>query len=154
PQKLQQIKENPQADDILSRLLKTPFPPSVGFGMDRLGVNVGGFLVGAVGTTSQAGAQALDVLLERPVPPAGAKEAAGKGGGGRLEGYVWEAMRFNPIFPYLARLSAQESPLARGTDRETTIPAGTVVLSLTRSAMFDADEFSHPEEFQPRRPYY
>jgi cytochrome P450 len=154
PQKLQQIKDDPRADDILSRLLKTPFPPSVGFGMDRLGVNVVGFLVGAVETTSQAVAQALDVLLDRPIHLAGAKQAAEKGDDELFEGYVWEAMRFNPIFPYLARISAQEYTLAKGTDRETTIPAGTVVLSLTRSAMFDADEFSRPEEFQPRRPYY
>jgi cytochrome P450 len=153
-QKLRQIKENPQADDVLSRILKTPFPPSVGFGMERLGVNVVGLLVGAVETTSQAVAQALDVLLERPIHLAGAKEAAGKGDDELFNGYVWEAMRFNPIFPYLARISAEEYTLAKGTDRETTIPAGTIILSLTKSAMFDADQFSRPEEFQPRRPYY
>jgi cytochrome P450 len=63
-------------------------------------------------------------------------------------------MRFDPIFPYLARISSQEYTLAKGTDREATIPAGTTVLALTRSAMFDADEFSQPDEFQPRRPSY
>jgi cytochrome P450 len=154
PAKLKQIKENPQSDDILSRILKTPFPPGVGFGMDRLGVNVVGLLVGAVETTSQAVAQALDVLLSRPEQLAGAKAAAEKGDDALFSGYVWEAMRFNPIFPYLARIAAEEYTLAKGTDRETTIPTGTIVLSLTRSAMFDADEFSRPDEFQPRRPYY
>jgi cytochrome P450 len=154
PQKLQQIQTNPQSDDILSRILRTPFSPSVGFGMDRLGVNVVGFLVGAVETTSQAVAQALDVLLDRPIHLEGAKQAAAKGDDELFNGYVWEAMRFDPIFPYLARFSDEEYTLAKGTDRETTLPAGTTVLSLTRSAMFDADEFARPEEFQPRRPYY
>lgn len=154
PERLQQLKENPQLDDILSRVLKTPFPPSVGFGMERVGVNVVGFLVGAVETTSQAVAQALDELLKRPIHLAAAKQAAEKGDDELFSGYVWEAMRFHPIFPYLARISSQDYTLAKGTPRETTIPAGTVVLSLTWSAMFDPDEFERPDEFQPRRPYY
>jgi cytochrome P450 len=154
PERLGQLKANPQLDDILSRILKTPFPPSVGFGMDRLGVNVVGFLVGAVETTSQAVAQALDELLKRPIHLAEAKQAAEKGDDELFNGYVWEAMRFHPIFPYLARISSQDYTLAKGTTRESSIPAGTVVLSLTWSAMFDSDEFPLSDEFQPRRPYY
>jgi cytochrome P450 len=154
PQKLQQLKENPQLDDIISRILRTPFPPSVGFGSDRWGVNIVGMLVGAVETTSQAVAQALDELLKRPIYLAEAKQAAEKGDDELFDGYVWEAMRFHPIFPYLARISTRDYTVAKGTPREATIPAGTVVLSLTWSAMFDPDEFPRPYEFQPRRPYY
>jgi cytochrome P450 len=154
PERLGQLKANPQLDDILSRILKTPFPSSIGFGMDRLGVNVVGFLVGAVETTSQAVAQALDELLKRPIYLAEAKQAAEKGDDELFNGYVWEAMRFHPIFPYLARISTQDYTIAKGTTRESTIPAGTVVLSLTWSAMFDSNEYALPDEFQPRRPYY
>jgi cytochrome P450 len=154
PERIQALKQNPASDDILSRLLKTTFPPGVGFGMDRLGVNAVGLLVGAVETTSQAVAQAMDELLDRPVHLAGAKEAALKGDQQLFDGYVWEAMRFHPIFPYLFRVAAEDYTLAKGTKRERTIPAGTVVLALTWSAMFDADEFARPYEFQPRRPYY
>jgi cytochrome P450 len=154
PQKLQQLKENSQLDDIIARMLKTPFPPSVGFGADRWGVNIFGLLVGAVETTSQAVAQAVDELLKRPSYLEQARQAALKGDDELLAGYVWEAMRFHPIFPYLFRIALEDYTLAKGTDRETTVPAGTVVLALTWSAMFDADEFPRPYEFQPRRPYY
>jgi cytochrome P450 len=154
PQKLQQLKENPQLDDVISRMLKTPFPPSVGFGVDRWGVNIVGLLVGAVETTSQAVSQAVDELLKRPIYLEQARQAALKGNDELLAGYVWEAMRFHPIFPYLFRISTEDYTLAKGTDREKTIPAGTVVLALTWSAMFDGDEFPRAYEFQPDRPYY
>ena len=83
-----------------------------------------------------------------------AKQAAQKGDDELFAGYVWEAMRFHPIFPYLSRISTEDYTLAKGTDRARTIPAGTVVLALTWSAMFDPAEFPLPDEFQPRRPYY
>ena len=54
-----------------------------------------------------------------------------------FDGYVWEALRFAPIAPYVFRLSNRDYTIAPGTDRETTIPAGTTVLALTQSAMFD-----------------
>jgi cytochrome P450 len=154
PRKLQQLKENPQLDDVISRILKTPFPPSVGFGVDRWGVNIVGLLVGAVETTSQAVAQAVDELLKRPIYLEQARQAAEKGDDELFAGYVWEAMRFHPIFPYLSRISTVDYTLAKGTARAKTIPAGTVVLALTWSAMFDPDELPLPDEFQPRRPYY
>jgi cytochrome P450 len=154
PQRIQELKEGKARDDVLTRLLSTKFPPGVGFGPDRLGVNAVGLLVGAVETTSQAVAQAMDELLKRPVHLAAAREAASKGDQALFDGCVWEAMRFHPIFPYLCRLAAEDYTLAKGTPREQTIPAGTVVLALTWSAMFDPDEFARPYEFQPRRPYY
>jgi cytochrome P450 len=154
PQRVQELKQNPARDDVLSRLLKTSFPPTVGFGPDRLGVNAVGLLVGAVETTSQAVAQAMDELLKRPIHLAAARDAALKGDQQLFDGYVWEAMRFHPIFPYLCRVAAEDYTLAKGTSREHTVPAGTGVLALTWSAMFDPDEFARPYEFQPRRPYY
>ena len=79
-------------------------------------------------TTSQAVAQAVDELLKRPIYLEQAKQAAQKGDDELFAGYVWEAMRFHPIFPYLSRISTEDYTLAKGTDRARTVPAGTVVL--------------------------
>jgi len=52
-------KEQPPADGIVTRMLRTSYPETVDFDLQRLGLNAGGLLVGAVETTSQAVAQAL-----------------------------------------------------------------------------------------------
>jgi cytochrome P450 len=133
PERLQQLKENPQLDDILSRILRTPFPPSVGFGMERVGVNVVGFLVGAVETPSQAVAQALDELLKRPIHLAGAKQAAEKGDDELFSGYVWEAMRFHPSSPIWPGSQARTTPWPRGRPaRPPSPPARSSCHSLGR----------------------
>ncbi|HTJ97154.1 MAG TPA: cytochrome P450, partial [Rhodocyclaceae bacterium] len=52
------------------------------------------------------------------------------------------------------RQSASEYTVGRGTDRATTIPAGSYVLPLTMSAMFDSHIFERPDEFIPQRNWY
>jgi cytochrome P450 len=139
-------------DDILSRLLRTNFPPGVGFGMDRVVINTGGLLIGAVETTSLAVVYSLEQLLKRPVYLEGARRAAAAGDDERLAGHVWEALRFKPFLPYLVRKTSVDYTLARGSKRQRTIPAGTTVLALTMSAMFDPDWTCLPREFHPDRP--
>ena len=47
--------------------------------------------------------------------------------------YVWEALRFHPISPYMFRVAERDYVLARGTERETVIEKGTHVLPLVGS---------------------
>jgi len=58
----------------------------------------------------------------------------------------------------LNNLSSFRVPLhytiAKGTDRETTIPKGTNVLTLTQSAMFDTYAYDNPDEFNSDRNWY
>ena len=67
---------------------------------------------------------------------------------------VWEALRFVPISPYMFRQASQAYSIAKGTKHETKIEAGTNVLVLTQSAMFDPYANSDPDKFQPGRNLY
>jgi cytochrome P450 len=140
----------PPPDDIVTRMMRTTFPSEVGFDLVRLGVNVGGLLIGTIETTAQATVQTIQFLLRRPDLLVQAKNAAGLENTDLFDSMVWEALRFVPISPYMFRQSAAEYTIAKGTSRETTIPPGTNVLALTQSAMFDEKAFEDPGTFRAR----
>jgi cytochrome P450 len=104
-----------------------------------------------VETTSQAAAQVIDELLRRPKILNDARIAAREDNLSRFDGYVWEALRFQPISPYMFRLTAKTHVLGRGKGYETTLEAGDVVLPLVQSAMFDDTRFPEPNSFDPTR---
>ncbi|RLT94000.1 cytochrome P450 [Ketobacter sp.] len=141
-------------DDIVQRMLLTCFAENVDFPLERLGANIGGLLVGTVETTSQAVAQTVRFFLEQPDLLAQARQAAASPDPEHFDAMVWEALRFVPISPFLFRQLSQEYTIARGTDRQTTIPKGTNVLMLTQSAMFDDYCHLNPEQFIPQRNWY
>ena len=58
-----------------------------------------------------------------------------------------EALRFNPVFPVLPRYCVRSTTLARGTPRETEIPAGSNVVVSPLGAMFDPEVVTDPERF-------
>jgi cytochrome P450 len=151
-QRAEELKTNPQRDDVVSRLLKSRLTETIGFGMDRVISCTIGLLIGAVETTSLAIIHVIDQLLSRPVHLEGARMAARTGNDELLDRYVWEALRFRPFIPYLTRQTSQDYTIARGTERQHTIPAGTTVLALTMSAMFDPNFIWLPREFRTDRP--
>lgn len=142
------------SDDIVARMLKGTYPDAVDFDIKRLGINAGGLLIGAIETTSQAVAQIIQFLLERPDLLSKAVDAAQTSDLKAFDNIVWEALRFVPIAPYLFRKSASEYTVAKNTDHTTTISPGTYVLPLTLSAMFDPKAFESPDEFIPERNWY
>lgn len=141
-------------DDIVKRMLRTAFAEQVDFPLTRIGVNAGGLLIGAVETTSQAVAQVIQFFIDRPELLAQAKAASSETDTSKIDGMVWEALRFVPISPYMFRQVSQDYTIAKGTDRETTIPKGTNVLTLTQSAMFDTYAYDNPDEFNADRNWY
>jgi len=141
-------------DDIVKRMLRTTFAEQVDFPLTRIGVNAGGLLIGAVETTSQAVAQVIQFFIDRPELLAQAKSASSETDTTKIDGMVWEALRFVPISPYMFRQVSQDYTIAKGTDRETTIPKGTNVLTLTQSAMFDTYAYDNPDEFNADRNWY
>jgi len=151
---LQGKTHEPLGDDIVTRLLRNNFPDAMQLDLKRLGVNAGGLLIGAIETTSQAVAQTIQYLLASPTWCAHAKTAAQKDDPTEFDALVWEALRFVPIAPYLFRKSAAEFTVGQGTDYATTIPAGTYVLPVTQSAMFDPRAYANPDEFIPNRNWY
>jgi cytochrome P450 len=137
--------------DPVSRLVRLSQSGAVQFDTKRVILNVGGLLIGAVETTSNAVINALSTLLAQPAQLAKARAAATKDDPAEFDGYVWEALRFAPAFPYFFRTCAQPSVLAAGTAFETEIKPGTTVLALTHSAMFDPTAFPNPNTFDPAR---
>ena len=147
-------KNHTLRDDIVTRMVRTAYPGAVDFDIKRLGINAGGLLIGAIETTSQAVAQVIQYLLDHPVWLARAKSAAPADNPAEFDAIVWEALRFVPISPYLFRQAASDYTVAKGTDHATTIPAGTYVLPVTQSAMFDPKAFENPDQFLPGRNWY
>ncbi len=136
-------------DDVFSRLLREA--PEAGLYDSRILANLVGLLVGAGETISQAVVQTLEQLLSRPNVREDAADAARAEDPAAFDGYVWEALRMNPINPVLLRVCEHDDLLAPGTDCETPVTAGTKVLACTSSAMFDADVVPDPDTFDPAR---
>lgn len=141
-------------EDIFTRLIKTRFASDVPFDEERIITNVAGLMIGSIETTSQALVQALEQILLRPDIFKEALQAAQANDNQKFDRYVWEALRFNPMNPFIFRFCEQDYTLASGTPRATRIPAKTVVYAATASAMFDANELPDPEQFSIDRPNY
>lgn len=146
----EELKAGRKNDDVVTRLLRLALSGAVAFDVPRVVLNVGGLLIGAVETTSQAVIHILAELLERPAVLAEAKAAAGEPAA--FDGFAFEALRFRPISPYMFRFCERETRLAAGTDHETRVRPGTIVLPLVQAAMFDAAAVAEPERFDPARP--
>ena len=107
--------------DPVSRLLILSSSKALKFDPSRVVLNVGGLLIGAVETTSHAAVNALAMLMERPDDLAGARAAAAQDDPAAVDGFVFEALRFNPPFPYFLRICEQDTALSRGGAHETGI---------------------------------
>lgn len=142
-------------DDMVKRMLRSAFAKEVDFDIARIGVNAGGLLIGAIETTEQAVAQVIEYFLAtRPDLLADAKRKAAQDDPADFDAMVWEALRFVPISPYLFRRTSADYIAAKGTSRETLIPADTNVLLVTQAAMFDAYAYQNPDAFDPKRNWY
>jgi cytochrome P450 len=142
------------ADDVLHRCLEMQ---AIGTpGMDDLGIRnyLIGFVIGAIPTLSAAATQIVDELLNRPEQLALAQAAARGRKQGEFEGFVFEALRYQPLNPVLYRRAVRQTTIARGTWRAMTIPAGTMVLASNYSAMFDPMQVEHADRFWPGRPWH
>ncbi|SFK30238.1 cytochrome P450 [Methylocapsa palsarum] len=137
--------------DPVTRLLELSSSGAVKFDLRRVIENVAGLLIGAVETTSHAVVNALDFLISRPDDLAKARAAALGENTAAVDGYVFEAIRFRPAFPYFFRTCEEDAVLGRGEAYETAVPKGTTVLAVTQSGMFDPKAMSHPDEFDAGR---
>ena len=117
----------------------------------RVVLNAGGLLIGAVETTSHAVINALAGLMERPDVLPQARAAAAGDDPAAFDGFVFEALRFKPAFPYFFRICEQETVLQRDTDHATEVSRARRCSPSTHSAMFDAAAFAQPDRFDPNR---
>ena len=144
----------PRHETMVMRLYRTKFDKGVDFPLTRAALNAGGFLIGAIETTSQAVAQIVNFLLERPDILRQVKNAAREEDWKAFDAMVWEALRFVPIRPDIFRKMAADYVVGKGTDYETTIENGAIVRLLIHSAMFDDHAYEDPNAFNPNRIFY
>jgi len=141
-------------DDIVTRMLRSAYAKEVDFPLDRLGINAGGLLIGAIETTSQAVSQVIEYFINNENVMKKAKQAASFEDRAEFDAIVWEALRFVPIRPDIFRKASMDYTIAKGTEHETEVKKGTIVRLLTQSAMFDNYAFEKSNEFNPNRNWY
>lgn len=104
-------------------------------------------LIGGAEITQTAVAHAIDQLFEHE-QVAGANRAALSDDDGALKAYFDEALRFNPVRPYALRTVSNETRLPGGA----VIPAGSLIVVGTQSAMFDSSVVKDAFRFRTDRP--
>ena len=138
-------------DEPVTRLLKLSFSGALRFPVTKVLFNTGGLLIGAVETTSHCVNNAIAELMARPETLAAAQAAAIHDAPEVIDGYVLEALRFRPAFPWFFRTCHKRTELSGGTAFAGWIEPGTTVLAMTHSAMADPASFPDPDRFDLTR---
>lgn len=138
-------------NDSVTRLLRLKFSGGIKWSLSKVLFNAGGLLIGTIETTSGCVSTALAELLGRPDQLAAAKAAAADPDPSVFDGYVFEALRYNPVFPYFFRVCHTPTLLAGGTPHAKVVEPGKTVIICTHSAMFDESTFGDPLSFDPKR---
>jgi Dyp-type peroxidase family len=152
----------PVPDDVLTRLLSllgpdvTQPPPNPAISLDLYGIrrNLGGFAIGSAVAQSATIAFSMQYLLqaENAAALTTTRAAALDDNDALLTQCMLEAARLaSPAPPSLFRTTTQEYIMGRGTPRETTIPAGSVVALYPSAAQTDPDYVENPMDFRPGR---
>jgi cytochrome P450 len=112
---------------------------------------VAGLIVTGTTVVTKAFTHAFEQLVGNPAALERAVDAARAGNRDALERLMMEALRFNTVFPMLARYCPRNTTLARGTPREIEIPADSMVAVSPTAAMFDPLAVEEPDEFREYR---
>lgn len=139
-------------DDVLTRLLRYQDEGEPNFHDIAIRHNILGNITGWIPTISNAFARIVDELLDRDEME-GAQAAARAGDRELVAAYCFEASRFNPQNFALLRYVPQDTTIAAGTDRETTVKEGSTVFAATLSAMHDERAIDDPDAFRTDRPW-
>jgi cytochrome P450 len=139
------------ADDVLGRCLAMQAQQVPGFDDGHIRSSLMGLIVGGPPQPPMVVPQAMEQLLRRPDALAGAQQAARANDDKLLAGYVFEAMRFDPLAPFMPRVATRASTIAVGTPRAVAVPEGAKILVAFSSAMMDERRLPEPQTFNPRR---
>jgi cytochrome P450 len=116
--------------------------------------NLIGLIIGALPQLPIAVPQALDRLLARPDELADAVAAARANDAVGVARYLFEALRFDPMAPFLLRRCDKPRQIAVGTFRRSTVKAGALVVAPLESAMKDPRRIAGPESFDASRSWW
>ncbi|HEY2358224.1 MAG TPA: hypothetical protein VGH86_12305 [Phenylobacterium sp.] len=138
-------------DDVLGRCLALQAEGRDGFSDIQVRSFLVGMLYGGLPQPPMAAPHALEQLLRRPAAFGGAQAAARTGDDAALAGYVFEALRFDPLAPMLFRHTGHARVIAPGTPRAKKIEPEKKVLVALGSAMRDPRRVADPEAFDATR---
>ena len=133
-------------DDVIARCVAAQAAGKPGFDDAQIVAGITGMLVGGPPQPSMVLPQAIEQLLRRPVALAAAQAAARADDDPALAAHLMEAMRFDPLAPWMPRVA-----LAARTVGGRSIPAGAKVLASIASAMRDERRLPEPERFDAGR---
>jgi cytochrome P450 len=138
-------------DDVLGRCIAMQAQDPSSFSDVQIRTSLMGFIVGGPPQPPMVVPQALEQLLRRPDALEGAQTAARNDDDQLLAGYVFEAMRFDPLAPFMPRIARQDAVIAAGTPRAVTVHKNGTVMVAFSSAMMDERRLPDPSVFDPRR---
>jgi cytochrome P450 len=141
-----------EKNDVLGRCLQMQKQNVDGFSDREIRGALAGFLVAGLPQPPMVLPKIVEQLLRRPKILAEAQEAARRNDDITLAKYIFEAMRFDPLAPFLQRVAKKEHVLAAGTFRAKKIEPGTRVFFFIASAMMDGRRVANPKSFNPNRP--
>lgn len=139
-------------DNLLNRLILMQQQPEYSWvDDDTIRRNIGGLLTGLQETTSKAVVYALQELFKRPQELKGAITVAKAYNMDAVKGYVYEALRFNPVQPGVLRFNETKQFIKGSGNKTYTIKGNRKIMALTSGAMFDPVTFPDPKIFKPNR---
>ncbi len=138
-------RSGPAKDDVLGRALAAGYDPV------EIRTVLLCMIVGGPPQPPMVVPNGIEQLLRRPDWLAAAGAAARANDDSRLHDILIEAMRFDPLAPFLKRNVLTDYTLASGTPRARTIRAGATVYNCFASAMRDPRRVPDPERFDPSR---
>lgn len=137
-------------DDVIARALMLQAAGEPGFSDAEIRTGVVGLLVGGPPQPPMVLPQAFEQLLRRPDALAGAQAAARADDDRALAAHIMEAMRFDPLAPWLPRVALTARAIGDGRQARE-IPAGATVLAAIASAMRDERRVPEPTRFDAMR---
>ena len=146
------ISSGEDRDDVLGRCLKRQAAGEDGLSTERICTALVGLIVAGLPQPPAVLPKALEQLLRRSKILAEAQRAARDGDEGAIRRYMFEAMRFDPLTPFLPRNTAKDHVIAAGNRRAKAIERGRHVLFSFASAMMDERRVADPTSFNPNRP--
>ncbi len=139
-------------DDVLNRCLAMQAANEEGFSDPQIRTALMGFIVGGPPQPAMVVPQAMEQLLRRREALEGAQAAARTNDDAGLAAHIAEAMRFDPLAPWMPRSALKPWTIAQGLPHQATIPAGAKIMAALASAMRDGRRIRDPEKFDPLRP--
>lgn len=148
-----------QAKDALDKAMgavATPPPNSVTdrlckahVGPNEIKRNVTGAAMAGSATVARAMAQVVDELMRRPdVLGRARRDVAADPTCFAAERYALEALRFNPLFPFVQRRCMEDARISRGPQSAIAVTKGDRVFVSLLSAMLDETAVTAPDDFR------